>query len=116
MPAGPHRWAVGQAAGYARTGIEAFVAYLDALFAAYPDRQSQMIAAARTRSRNNIAEDIVDVYPKQPDIAAKCHRRLANGLFLGTNLSNASKMQMARQVAKAAGASFGIGVTLELSE
>lgn len=111
-----HAWSVTGASGTANKAIDAFVAYLNALFAAVPDRQPQMIASARTRSRNNIATELANVYPKQPMIADKAHRRLANGLFVGTNLSNASKVQLAKQLAKAAGLTFGTDAKLELSE
>lgn len=113
---GPRRWIVGERKGSARTAIDAFVGYIDALLAAFPDRRQQIIAAARTRSRNNIAVELADVYPRQPEIAVRSNRRLAAGLFLGTNLSNASKRLLARQMARAAGLSFGDTAALELTE
>ena len=100
--------------GSAHKGVDAFVAYLEAIFARYPARAEQMIAAVRTRSRNNVAAELDDVYPGNPELARKAHRRLANGLYVGTNLSNPDKVQIARQVALAAGLTFGTDAILEL--
>ena len=115
MP-GRHSWVVQGRSGTAHRGIDAFAAFLEALFAACPDRRQHMIAAARTRSRNNIATSIPDIYPRQPESADRHHRRLADGLYIGTNLSNATKIQLARQVAGAAGLSYGVDAKLELAE
>lgn len=111
-----HSWTVRGQTGRSNKAVDAFTGYLDALFAQASDRHQHLIAAARTRSRNNIAADLADVYPKQPQVAARAHRRLANGLYVGTNLSNASKVQLARQAARAAGLFYGTDALLELAE
>lgn len=105
-------WRLGPQSGEARNQVEAWVQLLAALFEAYPDRRAQMAAAVRTRSRNNIAQSVDEVYPGKPDIARKSHEKLPGGWYVGTNESSGTKMRIAMNAAGACGLAWGRDVEL----
>lgn len=107
-------WRVGEDSGAAGKSLDAFVEYVESVFAQFPDSAAHIVAAARTRSRANIAATPEDIYPQRPDLGRNCNRRLANGLHLGTNLSNVEKLKLAKQIAAAVGLAFGTTAKLEL--
>lgn len=114
MPVAQLGWRVQDKSGTSRNGIEAFASYLDATFAQFPDRADRIVAACRTRKRANVATRPEDVYPERPDLGLKSSRKLANGLYLGSNLSSGEKLKIARQVADAVGLVFGADADLEV--
>lgn len=108
------RWRVRDQVGEAVTGVAAYAALVEALLAAVPDKRNEILASARTGIQNNIAVRAEDVYPRQPERSARRSLKLSNGLFLGTNLSNASKLALAGRMAAAGGIPFGTDAILEL--
>jgi len=113
-PGGKAKWRVCERNGEERDQASAFVALLSELFRRFPDRQEQMAAAVRTRSRNNIARRVEDVYPGKPQLAAKANRPLVDGWYVGTNESSATKMRIAMGAARASGLNWGQDVDLEM--
>ncbi len=107
-------WRLGTQSGTGRNQVTVWVAFLSELFRRHPDRQEVMANAVKTRGRNNIARTIADVYPKQPDIAARSNATLPGGWFVGTNESSATKMRIAMKAADACGLTWGKDVDLTL--
>ncbi len=107
-----NRWRLGATSGKERDQVSAMVAILSALFEAYPDKREQMAAASRTRSRNAISKLVSEIYPNRPEIAAKQHRSLPGGWFVGTNESSGTKMQIVTKAANACGLTWGSDVEL----
>lgn len=107
-------WRVRDQAGTANSGIEAFARFLDSVFAQFPLRSDHIIAACRTRKRANIGYSPEEVYPERPDLGVKSSRKLANGLYLGSNLSSGEKLKIAKQVCASVGLTFGADAGLEL--
>ncbi|WP_448581453.1 hypothetical protein [Thermaurantiacus sp.] len=112
---GANRWRLRGRSGSARDQVEAWVGLLTALFETFPDRQENMAAAVRTRSRNNIAREIKDIYPAKPEIALRSHRLIVPGWYVGTHESSVTKLRIARAAAGACGLAWGDEVDLELS-
>lgn len=110
-----NRWRLRDRSGSARDQVEAWLALLEALFEAFPERRANMAAAVRTRSRNNIAPDVESIYPQKPEIARKSHRQIVSGWYVGTNESAATKLRIARAAATACGLRWGEDVELALS-
>lgn len=112
---GANRWRLNDRSGTARDQVEAWVALLTALFEAFPERRANMAAAVRSRSRNNIAQEVDAIYPAKPDIARRAHRQIVPGWYVGTNESAATKLRIARAAAGACGLAWGTEVELELA-
>lgn len=110
-----NRWRLRDRSGSARDQVEAWLALLQALFEAFPERRENMAAAVRTRSRNNIAADVETIYPAKPELARKAHRQIVPGWYVGTNESAATKLRISKAAAVACGLRWGEDVELELA-
>ena len=76
------------------------------LDAGLPERVAR---AVKSRSRNHIARSRTDVYPKRPDLAMNA-RFIAEGWYIGTNISNRDKLRIVQEACRVAGLKFGIDV------
>lgn len=110
---GRSTWRVRTQSGNARNGFDAFACFIESVFAQFPDRTDHILAAARTRSRANIARSPEVVYPDRPDLG-RASRKMSNGLYLGKNLSSIEKQRLARQVCGAVGLTMGLDAQMEL--
>jgi hypothetical protein len=107
-------WKLGAESGTGKSQVAVWVDFLSALFRRHPEKQEAMAEAVRTRSRNNIARTVPDIYPGQPDIAARSNAALPGGWFVGTNESSATKMRIARKAVEACGLAWGKDAQLGL--
>ncbi len=106
-------WRLGAEFGTGKSQVAVWVDFLSALFRRHPDRHEAIAEAVRTRSRNNIARTIADIYPGQPDIAARSNAKLPDGWFVGTNESSATKIRIARKAVEACGLAWGKDARLD---
>jgi hypothetical protein len=107
-------WRIGTASGTGKNQVTVWVSFLSELFRRYPDKQQAMANAVRTRSRNNIARAVSDVYPEQPKIAARSNAHLPNGWIVGTNESSATKTRIAVKAVEACGLTWDQDAELKL--
>lgn len=107
-------WHVGTKTGTGHKQVTVWVAFLSELFRRYTDRQEAIAIAVRTRGRNNIARAIPDIYPSQPEIAARSNAPLPDGWLVGTNESAATKLRIAMKAAEACGLIWGQDAHLKL--
>ena len=70
-------------------------------------------SAFRGRTRRYIAQRAADLYPDKPELINE-HEVLPGGWFVGTNLSNRSKMKIIQEAAKVAGIRFGRDLKVQL--
>lgn len=110
---GECRWRLRSRSGGGRDQVEAWLGLLAALFETFPDRRENMAAAVRTRSRNNIARTVADIYPAKPELAQRAHRLIVPGWYFGTNESAATKLRIAMAAAGACGLRWGEDVDLQ---
>ncbi|MFN7398749.1 MAG: hypothetical protein ACK5SX_06705 [Sandaracinobacter sp.] len=100
-------WRLGTQSGTGKNQVTVWVAFLSELFRQHPAKQKIMASAVKTRGRNNIARTIADIYPNQPEIAARYNALLPDGWVVGTNESSATKMRIAMKAADACGLVWG---------
>jgi hypothetical protein len=100
-------WRLGTQSGTGKNQVTVWIAFLSELFRQHPEKREAMVDAVKTRGRNNIARTIADIYPNQPEIAARSNASLPGGWFVGTNESSVTKMRIAMKAAAACGLVWG---------
>ena len=68
------------------------------------------------RKRHYVARSLEDLYPGRPTLQEKCHERLSDGWFVGTNLNNGKKMVIIRGATEVAGLTFGRDVVVRFTD
>lgn len=91
------------------TAMDALVWCLQTLAQLDAGLLERVARTVKSRSRNHIARSRADVYPKRPDLTANA-RFIADGWYVGANISNRDKQRIVQEACKAAGLKFGIDV------
>lgn len=91
------------------TAMDALVWCLQTLAQLDARLLERVARAVKSRTRNHIARSKTEIYPKRPDLAANA-RLIADGWYVGTNISNRDKQRIIQKACAVAGLKFGIDV------